>query len=403
MNASPARIAIVAPYFTGGISSVIGFLLRVLRESGRMHAEVFSLASSSRDAASVRLLSPSSWRRGVRSEWIEWEGGRARHFGAFLAELEFQRYRPRRALTRLLDGFDLVQVVAGTPSWALVTRQVARPVILQVATLAADERRAHLARERGPSAWWRAAMSRVTSRTDFKALRFVDTVFVENISMLEALRARMPPSRVVFAPPGVDTDLFRPDPGPQNGGPILCVGRLSDPRKNVRLLFQAYHHLRQIHEGPPPLVLAGHDGPSADDWSVAESLGIRGQIEFREGLSQDELAGLYRTASVFVSSSDEEGLGLAIVEAMASGLPVVSTDSGGPRTSVVHGETGFLVRRSDARELAVRIDQVLSNPELRRRLATRGRERAVSRFSYAAAAEPFLARYDALLRRPTPD
>ena len=51
----------------------------------------------------------------MRSEWIEWEGGRARHFGAFLAELEFQRYRPRRALTRLLDGFDLVQVVAGTP------------------------------------------------------------------------------------------------------------------------------------------------------------------------------------------------------------------------------------------------------------------------------------------------
>ena len=128
----------------------------------------------------------------------------------------------------------------------------------------------------------------VTSRTDFKALRFVDTVFVENISMLEALRARMPPSRVVFAPPGWTPISFRPDPGPQNGGPILCVGRLSDPRKNVRLLFQAYHHLRQIHEGPPPLVLAGHDGPSADELERGRVPGHSwATIEFREGLSQD--------------------------------------------------------------------------------------------------------------------
>src|SRR5262245_59616326 len=180
MNASPARIAIVAPCYSGGIASVTEFLLRVIRESGRLHAEVFLLASSSRDAASVLLRSPSSWRRGMRSEWIEWEGAKVRHFGAFLAELEFQRYRPRRSLTRLLDGFDLVQVVAGTPSWALVTRNVARPVLLQVASLAADERRLHLAGQRGPTAWWRAAMARLTSRTDFTALRFVDTVFVEN-------------------------------------------------------------------------------------------------------------------------------------------------------------------------------------------------------------------------------
>ncbi len=396
-----ARIAIVAPYLTGGggIVTVTRFLQRTLAQSGRWEAEVFSLAYSSRDPASVLLRSPATWTRGVRSEPIDWDGGTARHFGAFLAELEFQRYRPRRTLTRMLDRFDLVQLVAGTPAWALVTSRVARPVILQVASLAADERRVRLSRERGPSAWWRRAMCRLTSRLDFEALRSVDTVFVERQSMVGAIGARMSPARIVLAPPGVDTDLFRPDPSDADGRPILCVGRLSDPRKNVRLLFQAYRHLRRIHDGAPPLVLAGHQGPSVEDWRAAEELGIREHVEFRANLAQPELARLYRAASIFVSSSDDEGLGMAILEAMASGLPVVSTDSDGPRTSVVHDETGFLVPRSDPQALAARIDQVLSNPGLRRRLATGGRERAVSRFSLAAAAEPFLERYDALLGR----
>ena len=65
-------------------------------------------------------------------------------------------------------------------------------------------------------------------------------------------------------------------------------------------------------------------------------------------LGDDELVELYRGAALLALSSDEEGLGLVILEAMASGIPVVSTACGGPQTSVVDGETGFLTPVGDA-------------------------------------------------------
>ena len=372
--------------------SVARFLVRVLETSGRYRTELVSLPMSSRDDASLRLCAPSTWRRGVRSVVESWEGRAVTRVGVRGAELEFQRYRPRPTLTRHLQRFERVIVVAGAPTWALATRNVTRPVALQVATLTAVERRALLERSHGARGLWLRLMTRMAARIERRGLRSVDRVFVENAWMYERLSREIGSELVVLAPPGVDTERFRPAPCPPPGpAPVLAVGRFSDPRKRVDLLFEAYALLCKRDVATPPLLLAGASAPSAADWAQAEGLGIRARIEMREDVRDDELLELYRGARLLVLCSDEEGLGLVLLEAMACGLPVVATDCGGPRTLVVHGETGLLTPSGDAVRLADALGSLLGDTERCRRLGAAARARAVERFSLRTAGAPFLA------------
>jgi glycosyltransferase involved in cell wall biosynthesis len=82
-----------------------------------------------------------------------------------------------------------------------------------------------------------------------------------------------------------------------------------------------------------------------------------------------------QSADLFVFASKREGLPVAVMEAMASGLPIVATKVRGNRDLVVEGETGFLVEVGDATTLARRVAQLLANEELRRSFGRRARER----------------------------
>lgn len=393
------RVAIVVAHLAGGggVPAVAGFLCQAIDRSDRYAAELISVATSSQDPQSSRLLSPASWVRGVCAAEGSWRGRRYRHYGAPLVEFEFMRYLPRRALTEHLGQYAIIQVVAGSPAWAMIAGRVRRPVVLQVATLFGVERATLLSGRGGLTGVWRRWMTRACTLIEDEALRHVDTVLVENNWMLEHLRGQGC-RRVVFAPPGVDTDLFRPAPaGAAGEGFILSVARFGDPRKNVRLLFEAYAQLRQERPGVPRLVLAGKSGPTPADWAHAAALGVADHIEVRQDVPARELAELYRTASLFVLSSNEEGLGIVLLEAMASGLPVVSTRCGGPETVVTEGQTGFLVPVGDAPALAARIGTLLDSDAMRRAMGVAGRRVVVERFSLDAAARPFLETYDELL------
>jgi len=245
---------------------------------------------------------------------------------------------------------------------------------------------------------WRRAMTSITERLDFAALRSVPIVYVINLSMLSRLHEAGTSSEVLFAPPGVDTDLFRPSVDRKDDF-ILSVARFNDVRKNVRLLFSAYHILRTKVPNAPRLILAGEYGPSCDDWNAAVFLGIADHVEFREGLLVDDLADLYRNAALFVLSSNEEGLGIVLLEAMASGTPVVSTRCGGPETIIVDEETGFLTPVGDAQALAARMQQLLESPQLRRDMGAAGRRAIEARFSLDLAGRAFLDKYEEILSR----
>ncbi|AFZ66494.1 glycosyltransferase [Deinococcus peraridilitoris DSM 19664] len=310
------------------------------------------------------------------------------------------RYLPRPELTALLDKYDVVQCVTGSPAFGYAARDTKAPVLLQTATLIRNERRM-LLQGRGLIPLLRRVMTEITARIDMLALARADVVQVENRWMDRELRRRFP-TKVRFDPPGVDADFFHPmslservlkDPY------ILSVGRFNDPRKNVSLLFRAYRQLRdQLHQAPR-LVLAGKTMPRPVDLALLDELQLRPYVDLRPDVGMDELRMLYAQAQAFALSSDEEGLGLVLLEAMASGCPVVSTASGGPETMIAHGGTGLLVALNDPEALAGALQQLLQNPSLRNELSCRARKLVEERFSIQSAREHFLNEYRSSIAR----
>jgi glycosyltransferase involved in cell wall biosynthesis len=239
-------------------------------------------------------------------------------------------------------------------------------------------------------------MTGLTRQVEARAVDRADCVFAESHSTLACLAKRVAGNRLFLGPPGVDTGFFQPR-GTDSSGFILAVGRFSDPRKNVRLLLEAYARLCRSSASVPRLVLAGTP-PSSDGMAYLSTAGISDRVEVCSNVSQETLAGLYREAGLFVLSSDEEGLGIVILEAMASGLPVVSTDCGGPATAVAAGETGLLSPVGDVDALAENMARLLGNPGLRARMGRAGRQVAVERFSLPVTGKVYLDKYDDLLQ-----
>lgn len=390
------RIALITNSPNGGLWSGTRFIAEAIHRSGRYECDIVLLATSRRDAASVRLFSPVTWIKGPQITLETLDGVSYYHAGAILCELEFQRYKPRSVLTQLLDRYDLIQLYTGSPAWAMVTQKLKCPVVLKATTLAATERVSVLEKRRGAYRLWSRVMTKLTAALDYKAMCAVDVLMVDNKWMYDVVSHTIGPNKTVFAPSGIDVDFwggsdYRFD------GYILSVSRLSDPRKNVRLLLEAYAALRESKANMPKLVLAGRGGLLPDDWNYAVSRGIADHLEVHADVTAEQLRALYHNAAIFVLSSNEEGLGIVLLEAMACCLPVISTDCGGPSVIVIPHKTGLLTPVGDVHSLASAISSLLDNPELRRQMGQNGRERVSKHFSFASVGKVYIDLYDRLL------
>jgi glycosyltransferase involved in cell wall biosynthesis len=388
----------------GGVPAVARFVKNSIRRCGEFDLRVISLATAAGDDCSVRLRSPTSWRRGVSVRRGRWDGEDFSHVGAFVSELEWQRFRPRRALAGLLEECDVIQVVGGCPAWALPVLGAGKPVALQVATRAIVERRRLERIERGPRAWWHKAMTRITNRLDDRALACADAILVENPWMMEYARTVRNGTDCIirYAPPGIDLATFHPLPVRRPCDPssryILAVGRFDDPRKNGELLLRSFARVNRKLSSPPRLVLAGAD-PGTGFWHRARSLGLDGRIEFHQRPDLPRLVSLFQSASCLALTSDEEGFGVVVVEAMGCGVPVVATRCGGPDGIISDAVDGFLVPLDADEMMADRLAALCENAPLNLRMGAAARDTAERRYSEQVAAEPFLETYRSLLLR----
>jgi glycosyltransferase involved in cell wall biosynthesis len=372
------------------------FLHNALQHSGRYQADLVSIAMSSTDSASMRLLSPESWWRGPQVVCRTWQGIPFRHAGAHAAEFEIARYLPRRRLTAILEEYDLIQVVAGSPTFGFPVTPVDKPKCLSVATTIRNDRASALAQARGIRKVWRSGMTGVNVILERQVLSRMDHVFAQSSYTEQLLKQLVPEGRLSIGAPGVDTLVFRP--GEPAAIPyLLSVARFSDPRKNVSMLFRAYSMLRERVPDPPRLVLAGSEGPTESDWELARKLGIAGRIEFRNNPGVEELANLYREATLFALPSNEEGFGIVLAEAMASGIPVVSTRCGGPESVVIDGKTGYLTPVGDHQAMARRLTELLTDVLRREEMGREGRRVAERRFSIETTGKAYVDVYDRLL------
>ena len=201
----------------------------------------------------------------------------------------------------------------------------------------------------------------------------------------------LPPSAVPVVGNGIDLDAFR---GPQRrglrgaGARLLCVARLA-PAKNHALLLQTVALLRESGRDVS-LTLVG-DGPLRGRLEeLARELGISERVRFA-GRRTDTPA-FYRDCDLFVLLSDYEGMPMSIIEAMASGLPVVATRAGGVGELVDDGVSGALVE-ADAAAAAEAIAAICDDPALYARLSA-GAVRTSSRYSATAMMEKYVGLYD---------
>jgi glycosyltransferase involved in cell wall biosynthesis len=185
------------------------------------------------------------------------------------------------------------------------------------------------------------------------------------------------------SPNGHLTRLLAPLPSPR----ILFVGRLVY-YKGLMVLLEA------LAATQASLVIVG-DGPLEGALRArARALGVAERVVFGSGLSDEDVRWLYRACDVFVLPSTErtEAFGLVQIEAMASGLPVVSTDvpTGVPWVNE-HEVTGLVVARDDAGALAAGLQRLLADPALRTALGQAGRRRATERFAVGRMLADFVA------------
>lgn len=392
-----SRIALVAQgyQFAGGIQTVARWLAAGLREAG-FEVEIFDLATSRTDIYSRRLTSPRSWFRATLLAADPSET-QLTHVGANGVELEPLRYLPRVELSAELNRFDLVQVVAGGPALALAAIRSRRPIVLQVATTVALERASQFPATGAMLARWRRVMTMAVSVMERIALQRADAVLVENRVMQEIAESASK-NRVYWAPPGIDVERFAPgSSGWHSEGYLLSVCRLGDPRKGLPRLIRSYSEMRTLSPSVPALVLAGGGQVPADLLQLIAELGLAQFVSVRPDVLPADLPSLYREASVYLQASYEEGLGISAIEAMASGIPVVSTETAGSLETVEHGITGWLVAQdSDVeRALATRTLSVLSVDGSHMSLAARSR--AVALFSDRATLSHFIEVYKQLL------
>lgn len=163
--------------------------------------------------------------------------------------------------------------------------------------------------------------------------------------------------------PGVDLALFRPTD--QHARYAITVGRLA-PERGLDHLLRLWSDLPDV-----PLLVVG-----TGDLAYTASLRAHAppNVRFLGPLSPDQVAARLQASSVAVFTSPREEFGIAPLEALASGVPVVALDDGGVRETVTHGENGYLVSSDEAFRDAVGI--ILADPAVRSRLSAAARERA---------------------------
>jgi glycosyltransferase involved in cell wall biosynthesis len=233
---------------------------------------------------------------------------------------------------------------------------------------------------------WHADVGVERLRDRLSGARFIATVTEANRRRLEAILTE--PERVQVVPNAVDVHRLAPRPAsPRRSRTILCVARLVE-KKGIGDLVEACAHLVRT-DRPVRLEVVG-DGPQRPTLEAAATrLGV--SATFHGALSHENVLARYREASIFclpcvvAPTGDRDGLPTAVLEAMALGVPVVSTAVNGLADAVVHQETGLVVPEHAPQALADALARILDDPELAAELVARARRSVEERFTLEAS------------------
>ena len=222
-------------------------------------------------------------------------------------------------------------------------------------------------------------------------------------------------SKVQVIPCGVDLTLFKPIPalkakkflGLSEREFILFVGRI-DAIKGIDVLIKAVNHLSRKplkgKQGLGLIIIGGEldEDPQAESQEMQKLRKMVSQMKLQEKVAfwgaqrQDLLPYFYSAAKALVLPSRYESFGMVALEAMACGTPVIASKVGGLQYTVENGKTGFLIPEGDWQSMADRIQEVIENPSLAKRLIQAGLSK-VKQFSWPTVTKKIISIYDSLI------
>ncbi|MEL7185048.1 MAG: TIGR03088 family PEP-CTERM/XrtA system glycosyltransferase [Pseudomonadota bacterium] len=210
---------------------------------------------------------------------------------------------------------------------------------------------------------------------------------------------QIPPGKVQQICNGVDVKRFAPtaSDGTNSADDAIVIGSVTrfsaikDPMNLVEAFIQLQD--RDVCQGMTcRLVMLGDGELHAKAVARLEAAGLSEFVSLPG--SRDDVADALRRMDIFVLGSLREGISNTVLEAMATGLPVIASDTGGNRELIVNGETGALVPPGDRAALAAAIAEYLIDTKRRRQHGAESRERAVSQYSIQTMVDNYRALYD---------
>ncbi len=334
----------------------------------------------------VQVFSSNMLKEGSRetvSESKEVEGVRVRQFDVFKIPNISSGYVPSPSMVKALLDWDADVVHAHSYSYfptytsALVRVFKERPLVLTTHQPPTE------------TAFKSKLLMKVYNRSLGRlSLRRADMIIA--VTRLEAdflvKVAGADPNKITVIPEGVDLNLFKPKTDklePENI--ILFVGRIAQ-EKGLIYLIKAVPRVTKVFPSISVLIIGEDQGIQENLMKAIENLRVGKKIHFLGPKFGYELARTYRKARIFVLPSIYETFGLAILEAMASGLPVVATRVGGIPELVDDGSNGMLVSPRSHEALAEAIIKLLSDPDLSLDISKRNQVKA-KRYSWESATE----------------
>ena len=172
---------------------------------------------------------------------------------------------------------------------------------------------------------------------------------------------------------------------------IVCVSRVT-PRKGIRFLVQAFDILSKRYS-QLRINIVGDGNERQSLQQLVRSMGIEDKVTFSLNISHDEIAQYYQKSNIFVLPSLNEGMSNTMLEALACGLPIVATDTGGTRELVEDGENGMIVKMGEYNDLMEKIERFLLDKTLEEKMGKLSRQRALQ-LSWEKVAKQYVDLYE---------
>ncbi|MDD5218043.1 MAG: glycosyltransferase family 4 protein [Candidatus Omnitrophica bacterium] len=211
-------------------------------------------------------------------------------------------------------------------------------------------------------------------------------IVVSGDMLRQLIRLGASSEKIIYNPCGVDTEFYHLPDVPRTSPHVITVGRFIE-KKGPQMTLRAF---REVLSSCPDakLTMVGEGVMKKDCERMASGWGISRSVRFPGKCSRHEIRSMYANSRVFVqhsmtaSDGDSEGTPVAVLEAAATGLPVVSTRHGGIPEAVLHGESGYLVDEGDTHAMAQSIAGLLKSNELTASFGQCARRHICARFSF---------------------